>query len=300
MHKSAHILVLDPDPLNRVVLQNTLEETYLVTLSSSPEQALTQLQGTRIDLIIMDNQQLGEEAEAFLQTLKANPETVQLPVIVISASASFLDEAQSLQQGAVDYITKPFNPNIVKARVKIHLGIKQRSDQLSQQALIDGMTSLPNRRALDKTLAMFWRQCASGVRPLAVFVLGIDHFERYNKLFGHARGDECLYKIAQVVAGIINNMDGFTARYDGGRFVALLRDISEVEAQEVAEAIHMAVAALAIRHPESPTCAHVTVSAGICYTKADFARAHRDPLDLAATALNDARERQQKAVLSVV
>ncbi|RZM84199.1 diguanylate cyclase response regulator [Pseudoalteromonas rubra] len=300
MHKSAHILVLDPDPLNRVVLQNTLEETYLVTLSTTPEQALSQLKGAGVDLIIMDNQQLGDAGEVFLQALKANAETAQLPVIVISASASFLDEAQSLQQGAVDYITKPFNPNIVKARVKIHLAIKQRNDQLSQQALIDGMTSLPNRRALDQTLATFWRQCASGVRPLAVFVLGVDHFERYNQLFGHIRGDECLYKIAQVVAGLISNMDGFTARYDGGRFVALLRDISETEAQEVAEAMHKAVAALAIRHPQSPICAHVTVSVGICYTKADFSRAHRDPLDLAATALNEARERQQKAVLSVV
>jgi PleD family two-component response regulator len=95
-------------------------------------------------------------------------------------------------------------------------------------------------------------------------------------------------------------MDGFTARHDGGRFVALLRDISEVEVLEVADAIHKAVAALAIPHPASPTCAHVTVSVGICYTKADFSRDHCEPLDQAAMALNDARERQQKAVLNVV
>ncbi|MCO7191293.1 MULTISPECIES: diguanylate cyclase [unclassified Pseudoalteromonas] len=300
MHKSAHILVLDPDPLNRVVLQNTLEETYFVTLSSSQEQAQGLLKTNSIDLIIMDNQQLGGAAEPFLQALKANADTAQLPVIVISASASFLDEADSLQQGAVDYITKPFNPNIVKARVKIHLSNKQRNDQLSQQVLIDSMTSLPNRRALNETLSTYWRQCASGVRPLAVFVLGVDHFERYNQLFGHASGDECLCKIAQVVSGLITNMDGFTARHDGGRFVALLRDISEVEVLEVSEAIHKAVAALAIRHPASPTCAHVTVSVGICYTKADFSRDHNEPLDQAAMALNDARERQQKAVLNVV
>ncbi|MDK1288587.1 diguanylate cyclase domain-containing protein [Pseudoalteromonas umbrosa] len=297
MQKSANILVLDGDPLNRVVLENTLSDEHLVISCANSDKAFERLLQTQIDLIIVDILMPDDEGLDFLLQLKADPSCYQIPVIVISASNSYQDEARGLLLGAVDYIVKPFSPNIVKARVKIHLAIKQKNDLLERLANIDGLTEVPNRRALDETLAQLWYQSRDQQVPLSILLVDIDYFKEYNDSCGFSAGDECLVKIAKVLESMTQKVEGFVARYDGVRFVALMNKRNADQAMSLASAMHQAVDALSIPHPCSPICAHVTISMGVVHVHEDFSGDQNDSLELADEALLQAHHQQERIVL---
>ncbi|MBQ4811747.1 diguanylate cyclase response regulator [Pseudoalteromonas luteoviolacea] len=297
MQKSANILVLDGDPLNRVVLENTLSEDHLVISCSSSDQAFERLLKTKFDLIIVDILMPDDEGLDFLLQLKADPMCYQIPVIVISASNSYQDEARGLMLGAVDYIVKPFSPNIVKARVKIHLAIKQKNDLLERLANIDGLTEVPNRRALDETLAQLWYQSRDQHVSLSILLVDIDYFKEFNDACGYSAGDECLVKVAKALESITQRVDGFVARYDGVRFVALVNKRGAEQALALASAMHQAVDALEIPHPCSPICAHVTISVGVVHVSDDFSGDQTESLVEADEALVKAHQLQERVVL---
>ena len=130
MLKRAKVLIVDDDPLNRLVLEKTLQQDYDVFCVESGEKALTFLKTQAVDLLILDIVMPGIDGYEVLGKLKENATTSMLPVIFISANNSHDDEAKGLELGAMDYITKPFSAAIVRARVRNQLLIKQKNDLL--------------------------------------------------------------------------------------------------------------------------------------------------------------------------
>jgi len=121
MPKRAKILIVDDDPLNRLVLEKTLGSEHDVFLVESGEKALTFIKSNQVDLIILDVVMPGIDGYEVLVQLKENPITQSIPIVFISANNSHTDEAKGLELGAMDYITKPFNASIVKVRVRNQL-----------------------------------------------------------------------------------------------------------------------------------------------------------------------------------
>ena len=118
MLKKAKILIVDDDPLNRLVLEKTLANDHEIFLVESGEKALTFVKSTAVDLIILDIVMPGINGYEVLIQLKENSTTHAIPVIFISANTSHDDEAKGFELGAMDYIAKPFSPAIVRARVR--------------------------------------------------------------------------------------------------------------------------------------------------------------------------------------
>jgi diguanylate cyclase (GGDEF)-like protein len=297
MARSAHILIVDDDPLNRVVLENTLSDEYETSLCDSGESALDFLKIHSVDLIISDIKMPGISGYDLLEKLKSDQSTYSIPFIIISASNSYNDEAKGLEMGAMDYITKPFSPVIVKARVKNHLSIKQKNDLLEKLAAIDGLTEIPNRRLLDETLARYWHICEQSHEPLSLFLVDIDYFKEFNDIYGYAAGDECLIKIAKALDEVNKNSHGFAARYDGVRFAAIQKGNKSEQTLMLAKQMHKVVEDLKIRHESSPICAHVSISIGVVHIESDFSGSEHEILKLADDALVKSHIQHERTIV---
>lgn len=128
------ILLVDDEPANLRVLKQILHDNYRLIFAKSGEEALKLTQRDKPDLILLDVMMPGMTGFETCQQLKADPNTAAIPVIFITALKDTDDEAKGFEYGAVDYITKPVSPPIVKARVKTHLSLV-RTDELKKTRL---------------------------------------------------------------------------------------------------------------------------------------------------------------------
>ncbi|ABM60999.1 PP2C family protein-serine/threonine phosphatase [Halorhodospira halophila] len=126
------VLVVDDEPINLELLGRLLGDAYRVLVARSGEQALDIVARERLpDLVLLDITMPGISGYDVLDALQGEPRTRGVPVIFISARGDWEDEADGLARGAVDYITKPFNSAVVRARVGAHVKLKVRSDLLA-------------------------------------------------------------------------------------------------------------------------------------------------------------------------
>ena len=215
------------------------------------------------DLILLDIVMPGMDGYQTCERLRTNDITRGTPVIFISALDSDAEEIRGLDLGAVDYISKPFRPAAVRARVRNHLELKRHRDLLESLSALDGLTGLANRRRFSAVLEREWHRARRLIAPLALIMADIDHFKAYNDGYGHLAGDDCLKRVATVFGNAMHRATDLAARYGGEEFVCILPDTDLAGAFHVAEAIRADLAALALPHAYSPTASRVTFSAGI-------------------------------------
>ena len=128
------ILIVDDEPGNLAVLSQLLRPQYTVRVCKSGQQALeAAVRQPRPDLILLDVMMPIMDGYAVLAQLRQQKNTVDIPVIFVTALNDELDEEQGLQRGAVDYITKPIKPAVVLSRVQVHIEVKQARDRLKSQ-----------------------------------------------------------------------------------------------------------------------------------------------------------------------
>lgn len=132
-NKRQRILIVDDTPSNIHVLMESLRDEYAIIVATTGPKALTLAAGpTPPDLILLDVMMDGMDGYEVCRRLKADIRTSALPVIFVTTLSQTEDEATGLELGAVDYITKPINPAIVRARVRNHLELKAHRDNLEQ------------------------------------------------------------------------------------------------------------------------------------------------------------------------
>lgn len=259
------ILIVDDEPTNIQALGNLLKDEYRIRVATSGEKALAMLHNSGQplpDLILLDIQMPGIDGYDVCRSVKADPNTSSIAIIFVTARNTISEEEFGLNLGAVDYIVKPFNPAIVRARVHTHIKLKQKTDLLEQYALLDGLTGVPNRRHFDEQYAAETKRSLREGHPLSAIMMDIDHFKAFNDHYGHGAGDQCLQKVARALAGTLSRPGDRVCRYGGEEFVALLPGTDADGAREVAERMRLAVEGLAIRHDYSSTGPVVTMSLG--------------------------------------
>jgi diguanylate cyclase (GGDEF)-like protein len=134
--------------------------------------------------------------------------------------------------------------------------------QLQRLAMMDGLTSVANRRAFDERLQTEWNRAARSQRSLALLFADVDYFKQYNDSQGHLAGDDCLRRIAYAISKYAARASDLCARYGGEEFAVLIPETTLEAAAELAEAIRAEVLRLAIPHPTSPA-RYVTISIGV-------------------------------------
>ncbi len=258
------LLVVDDQAPNVQAIYQAFKADHQVLVATGGKQALKIAQDKQPDLILLDVVMPDMDGHEVCRRLKADPLTRDIPVIFVTALSDEAAETQGLALGAVDFISKPINPAIVRARVKTHLTLKAQSDLLRQWVYVDGLTGVRNRRAFDEQLASEWGRSVREGRPLSVILLDVDFFKRYNDHFGHQMGDACLRSLATFLRQTVKRPGDLVARYGGEEFACLLPGTPLQGALEFAEVLRQGVEALGLPHAPSSVSPVVTVSLGVC------------------------------------
>jgi len=285
------ILIVDDMAANITILSDLLKDDYKIKVAKNGQKALEIAKGNeKPDLILLDIEMPEMGGYEVCKELKNSPSTNNIPVIFVTARNDVKDEEYGLNLGAVDYISKPFHPTIVKIRVKNHIALKLKSDWLEDLSRIDGLTHIPNRRYFDEE---YQKKCKDMVREqktAAILMIDVDYFKRYNDHYGHGKGDECLIKIAGALKSSLKRPSDMVARYGGEEFIVILQNIDHEGAVKVAENLIQAVSDLGIKHEYSTASEHVTISLGMAFKPADEKACTEEILKTADDALYRAKE----------
>ena len=258
------LLVVDDQPANIQALYQVFSADHQVLMATNGEQALKLAATQHPDLVLLDVVMPGIDGHEVYRRLQADEATRDIPVIFVTAQSDEESEARGLELGAVDFISKPVNPTVVRARVKTHLMLKAQSDLLRQWVYIDGLTEVRNRRYFEERLVTEWGRAARNGSELSVLMIDVDFFKRYNDHYGHQAGDECLRRVAQALGAALRRPGDVLARYGGEEFVCILPETPLEGAMALARQLGLAVEALAIEHSQSGVAPHLTVSVGAC------------------------------------
>ncbi|MBL8445636.1 MAG: diguanylate cyclase [Zoogloeaceae bacterium] len=256
------VLIVDDEKHNRNLLTELLKVDYRLIVAKNGEQALQRAREHRPDLILLDVLMPEMDGYAVIRALKHDDDTRDIPVIFVTALDSVEDEEKGLDLGAVDYISKPFHPPIVRVRVRNHLQSVQQRRLLEQLALLDSLTGIPNRRRFNQVFEQEWRRCLRTGSPLSLIVVDVDNFKAFNDNFGHAAGDEVLRRIAMSLQKSLRRPADLVCRYGGEEFVILLPGIAMDGAKALAEASRFEIEEQYVDGETSAAPTHVTVSMG--------------------------------------
>jgi len=292
------ILLVDDAPTNIQMLNETLKDGYHLFFATNGKDALRIAAESLPDLVLLDVIMPEMDGYEVCRALKADPSLRNIPIIFITAMNQQEDEAIGLELGAVDYITKPFNPTIVRLRIRNQIELKRQRDLLARLSHLDGLTGIPNRRALDDIMEREWRRGTRSLKPLSLLMLDIDHFKAYNDRCGHLAGDDCLRTVAQTLKSPLGRAADIVGRYGGEEFLAILPETDAAGAWVVAEEIRAAVSNLALAHPASPQGNTVTVSIGIATAVAHREQHHTCLLEAADRALYQAKQEGRNRVVA--
>ncbi|MBN1777566.1 MAG: diguanylate cyclase [Clostridiales bacterium] len=258
------ILVVDDAKENVSVLAELLRSDYKIRAATSGEKALDIcFSDNPPDLILLDIIMPGIDGYEVCMRLKEASQTKSIPVIFVTGKINEEEEIRGFNMGAVDYIKKPYNSVIVKARVSMHLELKRYRDRLENFSYLDGLTGISNRRKFDEYLDSTWNLAVRVSMPVSMVMMDIDFFKQYNDHYGHQGGDECLVKIAQVLSKTLVRKTDFLARYGGEEFVCILPNTDADNAFIIAEKMRQNVMSLKIPHAFSDVEEIVTISAGV-------------------------------------
>lgn len=256
-------MIIEDSPTNIEILNELVGDECEVLFALNGRDGIEIAMSEKPDLILLDVMMPEMDGYEVCRKLKDDPLTSMLPVIFITALSQEEDEARGLEMGAIDYITKPINPPIVKARIKNHLDLKKTRDILEEICLADGLTGIPNRRRFDEYLELEWKRAMRSGAPISLAMIDIDFFKQYNDNYGHIAGDECLKKVARKVFMTVKRPSDLVARYGGEEFACILPETNAKGALRVANALLESVPSLKIPHEYSNVAGHVTVSVGV-------------------------------------
>lgn len=136
---------------------------------------------------------------------------------------------------------------------------------------LDGLTGIANRRRFDDFLKQEWKRALRYSKPIAIIMMDIDFFKRYNDSLGHLAGDDALKFVAQALKKRVTRSTDLLARYGGEEFTCILPDTQMEGAIKFAESLRQAVRNLELPHPDSDASRFVTISVGVaaCIPKED-------------------------------
>ncbi|UQB42102.1 PleD family two-component system response regulator [Thiomicrospira microaerophila] len=263
-HDQQTILIVDDIASDIQMLANALQDDYRIIVATQGWQAI-QMASSECppDLILLDIMMPDMDGYSICKQLKSDPKTMGIPVVFVTALQNNEDQERGLNIGAVDYIIKPFHLPIVKARLRNHMLLKMKTDQLEELSHLDGLTGIANRRHFDEVLSKEQSRLQRSGGTLSLIMLDIDFFKPFNDNYGHGTGDECLTQVARALSRVVKRPTDLLARYGGEEFAVILPDTDLEGAMLVAKSLHAEVNRLAIPHAYSKVFGFITISLGV-------------------------------------
>jgi diguanylate cyclase (GGDEF)-like protein len=275
------ILIVDDYPANIKVLGELLRDEFEVLVATNGLKAVALAREKVPDLILMDVMMPEMDGFRAASMIKNDELTEDIPIIFITAKGETEDIVKGFEVGGQDYITKPFNPQELFARVNTHLELKQSQQALKDYSLElekanmelkelnarlefmawhDQLTGLPNRRYMrDRIKSEQVRSDRSG-KPFALVMGDIDDFKHVNDTYGHETGDGVLKHISAIITASLRKQD-LLSRWGGEEFLFLLPETDLNGAMIVSEKIRSSIEAEPYKHEDKSI--HLTLTLGV-------------------------------------
>lgn len=213
-----HILLVDDVAMNLKCVSDILSDMYRLSTAKSGKEALGLLKKSKPDLILLDVMMPDMSGYETMQYIKSNPDYADIPVIFLTADSEVESEIKGLKLGAMDYIRKPVDPEVIRGRVAKILQIEEDKRKLVVSANRDGLTGLWNRQYLKDQTDRLGRGAASG----AFLLFDMDNFKQINDNYGHIMGDEVLVQFGRVLEKHACR-DDVVSRLGGDEFAMLVQ-----------------------------------------------------------------------------
>lgn len=227
---------------------------------------------------------------ALCHLFRADPMLTTIPVLFVTGENSTELEVAALEAGAVDFLTKPLRPEVVRARVATQLALRKQTELLRSMVNLDGLTGVFNRRYFDTLLEQEIARHRRNDGVLAVALIDVDFFKNYNDALGHQQGDACLKTIAQALRAALRRPGESFSRYGGEEFGVIAPEIGLAAASQMGIRLLKKISDLALPHPASAISNIVTVSIGIAVgVPSNISNGH-DFIGLADRALYAAKQ----------
>jgi diguanylate cyclase (GGDEF)-like protein len=283
------ILIVDDSVAAIRLLADMLKDMGQVKFSATAQGGLDLARKFNPLVILLDVEMPSMNGYEVCRQLKADPTTSGASVIFVTAEKSTESEIKALQGGAVDFISKPLNQLIVRARVEAHLKIQRQAAALNRLANRDGLTGLFNRRYFDQAIEMEFLRHRRQQLSLAVVFVDIDHFKLFNDTYGHVKGDMCLEQVASALEVSTKRPGEFVSRYGGEEFVVVLPYVDLDSAAKYGETLCQVVRLLRIPHGRSGANEVVTISVGVAAMVPDDGSSVTQLIEQADQALYQAK-----------
>jgi diguanylate cyclase (GGDEF)-like protein len=314
------ILIVDDRKENLLTLESLLDSPDLqLVRAASGNEALAKILDYEFALILMDVRMPGMDGYETAELMRGSTRSRSIPIIFVTAARMDREHMfKGYDSGAVDYLFKPLEPQILKRKVGIFLELHLQRQQLEEKtreldakilelevlhkeleeknaklellSSLDGLTGLFNRRYFDDNLLKEWKQAIRDSTCLSLLIVDIDYFKDYNDYYGHLEGDDCLRKVAQSLYEALLRPTDIIARYGGEEFTVILPNTGSEGAGEVARRMMESVARLDIVHKTSSVAETVTISIGVSSLLPTRKLTVTSLLDRADKALYQAKE----------
>jgi PleD family two-component response regulator len=209
------ILVVDDEDHIRRILKFHLEKHgFRVILAENGEVALEIIRRESPDLVILDLMMPKIDGFETCRRIRRSFQTAQIPIIMLTAKSELPDKIKGLQDGANDYLVKPYSNEELLLRVRNVL------DWSNRQKEANPLTGLPGNRAIEKEL----QARIESKKPFAFLYLDIDNFKPYNDHYGYQRGDDAILFLGDIVTEAVRSLGGandFVGHIGGDDFVVI-------------------------------------------------------------------------------
>ena len=267
---SSCVLIIDDADSVRYHIIATLKEVSLFDQYREARDGVDgfkSLLSSKPDLIICDLEMPRMDGFKFLHMVNSREDLRGIPIIMLTGREDRELKIKGLEQGASDYVTKPFDSGELVARVRVQLKIKRLQDELKRSNELlkelsntDPLTRLYNRRYLTHALKNELLRARRYNEALSFVILDIDNFKKINDLYGHQNGDVVLTELADLVMAGRRCYD-IAARYGGEEFVLVLPGTNLEGGVTVAERLRRDAQTMSFKTPMEKLS--VTISLGV-------------------------------------
>ena len=245
------ILVIEDSKILCKIYEQILSKTgHEFMIVDESIKALDRVREFGPDLILMDGNMPDIDGFELTKRIKADKDLENIRIIMVTSDTKKKSTLKALEYGVVDFLTKPFDEEVLLARMRVHLNNKKLYDDLSKAyeemkilkdklerlSITDGLTGLYNHRHFHEVLKDEISRGGRYGTTLSLLLFDIDHFKKFNDTYGHKSGDRVLKTIASVIEKSKRDSD-IAARYGGEEFAVILPQTGIAGAEKIAERI---------------------------------------------------------------
>ncbi len=267
--KEGKVLIVDDSAASYEMVVKTIGEEQEVNVITNPQEALFRIADEAYDLVAISLAIEDFDALRLCSQIRSLDRTRMVPLLLIAQEGDDASLIRAIDLGVNDYISKPLEPNELKARVRTQVRRKRLNDRLRENvqltmemAVKDSLTGLNNRRYFDSHIQTLFGKAQAAGKPLALIVMDIDHFKLVNDTYGHQAGDDVLRTFAERLNKNVRTKD-LACRFGGEEFVIAMPETDQELAFVVADRMRREIAAHPFVIDGGTNQISVTISAGV-------------------------------------